>query len=166
MRPGKARAASLHQGRIAHRGGADDGAVDAFFEPAGDRRHVADAAAELHRQRHAFEDPLDRRHIDRPAGKGAVEVDHMEIFESLRLEALRLRGGIAVEHRRARHVALLQAHADAVLEVDGGKQDQWCGSSNRSFGARRRHHGFQSRKLAIKASPSFWLFSGWNWVPA
>ena len=26
-------------------------------------------------------------------------------------------------------------------------------------------HGFHFRKLAISASPSFWLFSGWNCVP-
>ena len=63
--------------------------------------------------------------IDRAAREGAVEIDHMQIFEALRLERLRLRGRVAVEHGGARHVALLQAHADAVLEVDGGKQDQW-----------------------------------------
>ncbi len=27
-------------------------------------------------------------------------------------------------------------------------------------------HGVQARKLAISLRPSFWLFSGWNWVPA
>src|SRR5690606_22025000 len=27
-------------------------------------------------------------------------------------------------------------------------------------------HGFQRKKLAIRARPSAWLFSGWNWVPA
>jgi hypothetical protein len=36
---------------------------------------------------------------------------------------MRLRRRIAAEHGGARHVALLQAHAQAVLEVDGGKQD-------------------------------------------
>ena len=36
---------------------------------------------------------------------------------------MRLRRRIAVEDGGARHVALLQAHAEAVLEVDGGKQD-------------------------------------------
>jgi hypothetical protein len=39
---------------------------------------------------------------------------------------------------------LLQAHGFAVFQIDGGK----------------KNHGFHVRKLAIKASPSFWLFSG------
>jgi len=73
--------------------------------------------------------------------------------------ALRLRRRIAVEHGGARHVALLQANREAVLQIDGGKQDH----------ARLTllvTHGFHLRKLAISASPSFWLFSGWNCVPA
>ena len=73
----------------------------------------------------------------------------MQIFESLRREGARLRRGIVIEHGRARHVALLEAHALAVLQVDGGKQD----------------HGLHFRKLAISASPKRWLFSGWNCVP-
>ena len=63
--------------------------------------------------------------------------------------AARLRGRVGVEHRRLRHVAAHQAHAFAVLEVDGGKED----------------HGRHLRKLAISARPSVWLFSGWNCVP-
>ncbi len=51
---------------------------------------------------------------------------------------------IAAEGGRLAHVALDEAHAFAVLEVDGGKQD----------------HGAHSRKLAISLRPSFWLFSG------
>jgi len=47
----------------------------------------------------------------------------MQIFKALPLERLRLRRRIAVEHGRARHIALLQAHGKAVLEIDGGKQD-------------------------------------------
>jgi hypothetical protein len=39
---------------------------------------------------------------------------------------------------------LLQPHGLAVLEVDGGE----------------KNHGFHFKKLAISASPSFWLFSG------
>ena len=73
----------------------------------------------------------------------------MQIFKALRLEGARLRRRIAVEDGRARHVALLEPHAGAVLEIDGGKQD----------------HGVHFRKLPISCSPSRWLFSGWNWVP-
>ena len=57
------------------------------------------------------ENALDRGGIDRLAGKGAVEIDDMQIFEALRLEGARLRRRIAVKHGRARHVALLQPHA-------------------------------------------------------
>ena len=56
----------------------------------------------------------------------------------------RLRRGIEIEHGGARHVALLEAHALAVLQVDGGKQN----------------HGFHFKKFEIRASPKRWLFSG------
>ena len=55
-----------------------------------------------------------------------------------------LRRRIEVEHGRARHVALLEAHALAVLQVDGGK----------------KNHGFHFKKFEIRASPKRWLFSG------
>ena len=97
-----------------------------------------------------FENALHGGHVHRLAGEGAVEIDDMQMAEALRLERVRLLGGIAVEHGRARHVALLQAHREAVLEVDGGEED----------------HGFHFKKFAISARPSFWLFSGWNCVPA
>ena len=118
--------------------------ADALAEPGVDGGAVADAAAELHRDFHRGENALDRRGIHRLAGKGAVEIDDVQIFEALLLEGARLRRRIAVEHRRARHVALLQAHRFAVFQIDGRKQN----------------HGFHFRKFAISASPSFWLFSG------
>ena len=74
----------------------------------------------------------------------------MQPFEALRFKAQRLCGGVVVEYGGLIHVAQLQAHALAVLQVDGGKQD----------------HGRHLRKLARRVSPSAWLFSGWNWVPA
>ena len=97
----------------------------------------------------ALQDAPRPRRVHRLAGEGAVEIDDVQIFEALRCEGSRLRGGIAVEHGRARHVALLQAHALAVLEIDGGEQD----------------HGFHFKKFAISARPRRWLFSGWNCVP-
>src|SRR5262249_8344565 len=102
---------------------ADDDPGDALVEPGLDGADVANAAAELHGNRSRFDDALDRGNIDRLAGKGTVEIDHVEIFEAQRLEGLRLRRRIAVKHRRARHVGLLEPHACAVLEVDGGKED-------------------------------------------
>ena len=139
----------LHQRRIAHRRGADDDAVDAFAEPGLDRRHVADAAAELHAQPDGFQNAVDRVAVHRLAGKGAVEIDHVQVLEALHFEFARLRRRIAMENGRARHVALLQPHGEAFLEVDGGEQD----------------HGFHRKKFAISFKPSFWLFSGWNCVP-
>ena len=78
------------------------------------------------------------------AGERPVEIDDMQIVEPLRDERSRLSGRIGVEHRRARHVALDEANALAVFEIDGGKQD----------------HGRHLRKLAISLRPSVWLFSG------
>ena len=86
-------------------------------------RHVADAAAELHAQPDRLQDPLDRRNIHRLARERAVEIDDVQMVEALGLERVRLRRRVAVEHGRARHVALLEAHGEAVLEIDGGKQD-------------------------------------------
>ncbi len=82
--------------------------------------------------------------IHRLAGEGAIEIDHMQIFETLRGKACRLRRGIEVEHGCARHVALLEAHALAVFQIDGGK----------------KNHGFHFKKFEISASPKCWLFSG------
>src|SRR5262249_60234963 len=77
--------------RIAHRRGADDDTGDALVEPGLDRADVANPAAELQGNRSRFDDALDRGNIDRLAGKGAVEIDHVEILEAQRLEGLRLR---------------------------------------------------------------------------
>jgi hypothetical protein len=68
----------------------------------------------------------------------------VQILEPLPGEGARLRRGIEVEYGRARHVALFEAHALAVFQVDGGKEN----------------HGFHFRKFEIKASPKRWLFSG------
>lgn len=104
----------------------------------------ADAAAELDRVLRRLEDCLDGRTVDALAGKGAVEIDDMQPFEALVLEGFRLGGGIVVVDGRLVHITKLEAHALAVLEVDGRKED----------------HGFHLRKLAMRARPSAWLFSG------
>ena len=82
--------------------------------------------------------------VHRLAGKGAVKIDHMQIFETLRGKGARLRRRIQVEHGCARHVALFKTHALAVFQIDGGEED----------------HGFHFRKFEIRASPKRWLFSG------
>ena len=141
---GKSLGGRLDQSRVAHGGRADDDARDALAEPAFDGRVIANAAAELNRNPHRRQDALDRCRIHRLAREGAVEIDDMQIFEALCREGPRLLGRIAMKNGRARHVALLKAHRFAVFQIDGGK----------------KNHGFHVRKLAISASPSFWLFSG------
>ena len=61
-------------------------AGDAFVEPAADRFHVANAAAELDRHFHRAENFLDRQRIHRLAGESAVEVDDMQMVEALVVE--------------------------------------------------------------------------------
>ena len=68
----------------------------------------------------------------------------MQIFKSLIGEGARLRRRIEVEHGGARHVALFEAHALAVFQVNGRKED----------------HGFHFKKFEIRANPKRWLFSG------
>ena len=64
--------------------------------------------------------------------------------EAVQFEGARLRRRIAMKNGRTRHVALLQPHGEAFLQIDGGKQD----------------HGVHFKKLAISAKPRRWLFSG------
>ena len=115
-----------------------------FWQPGLDRLKIANAAAELHRHRDRAKHRFDRLRIHRLAGKGAVEIDHMQIFKPLRGKGACLSRRIEVEHGRARHVALFKAHALAVLQIDGGEEN----------------HGFHFRKFEIRASPKRWLFSG------
>ncbi len=147
--PGQVFGRLFDQRRIAHRDRAEDHPGEALFQPGLDMAQRADAAAELHGEIHALEDRLHRRAIDALAGKGAVEVDDVQVVEALAFEAPGLGRRVIVEDGRLLHVAELQTHALPVLEVDGGEED----------------HGVQSRKLAMSFNPSAWLFSGWNWVP-
>ena len=120
---GKEAAGLPHQLGIAHGDGSEDDARQALLQPGLDLRQRADAAAELHGVLRGLQDGFDRRAVAAFAGEGAVEVDHMQPGKALALEGPRLRGRVGVVDGRLRHVAELQAHALAVLEVDGGKQD-------------------------------------------
>src|SRR5215217_5954859 len=83
----------------------------------------ANAAAELDGEFYGLKDLLDCSAVDALAGKGAVEIDDVEIVKTLVLERFCLRRGIVVEDGRLVHVAELEAHALAVLEVDSGDED-------------------------------------------
>src|SRR6185312_10630985 len=91
---------ALDQLGIAHRCGTDDHPRDALVEPGFHGPEIADAATELHRHADDLQHRLDSLRIDRLARKGAVEIDHMQVFKALRREAPGLRRGIEVEHGR------------------------------------------------------------------
>ena len=100
-------------------GAAEDDAGDACLEPALDGRHVAHAAAELHRDRDGGEDGGDGIAVLRGACEGAVQVNHVKEAATGTLPCRRLfRGGKGVDGGIG-HFAALQADAGAVLEVDG-----------------------------------------------
>ena len=61
------------------------------------------------------------------------QIDEVKIFKTCILPLLRLRSGIGVEHGDAGHVALLQAHAFAILQVDGGIEIERAHSSTRGL---------------------------------
>src|SRR5579883_1423831 len=129
-------------------------------------RHVANSASKLDRQWHAFEDALDRAGIDRTAGERAVQIDHVQILEPLSRKAHSLGGRVTIEHGCTPHVALLQAHADAVLQIDSGKQDQRSCPSSPLPALRRMRRRAGRGRLARHITAS----SGGNWrsrqVPA
>ena len=74
------RAMSLTNCGILERGGAHHDARDAEIEPALDRLARADAAAELDVAGKRFDDRFHRLAVLGLAGKGAVEIDHMQVL--------------------------------------------------------------------------------------
>ena len=145
MWPGNAEHASCRKPGILDRGRADDDVADAVVEVALDRVEVADAAAELHRDflaDHAH-DLADGALVARLAGDGAVEVHEVQALRALLEPVLRHRRRVLGEHGDRLHVALLQAHAMAVLDVDRGNDLHGgsygaAGSEATVYGACRR----------------------------
>ena len=82
---------------IAQRLGAHDDPLHARFQPGGDRRLVADPAAELAGHADAADDLPDRLDVDGPARLGAVQVDQVDPRRPFRLPA---RGHRRRDHRR------------------------------------------------------------------
>ena len=129
MWPRKARAGVVQEARVLHRGGADDDVADAVVEVALDRVEVADAAAQLHRDLVA--DRADDRRGSRARSSACRRTRRSGrpgagAARPARASAAPSRPG----PRRRRwpvHVALLQAHAVAVLEVDRGNDQHGSG---------------------------------------
>ena len=115
----------LQEARVLDCRGADDHvaqpAVDVFL----DGVQVADAAAELHRNLVAdgLEDRLDRRVVLGLAGKRAVQIHQVQATRALLHPLERHRGRVFAEDGGLFHVALLEANAVAVFEINRGNQD-------------------------------------------
>src|SRR5690606_380687 len=75
----------LQEPRGLHRGSADDDVADAGVDVGLDGVEIADAAAQLYRQIAADrpDDGLDRRLVLGPAGRCAVEIDHVQAARAL-----------------------------------------------------------------------------------
>ena len=121
--PGMCPCGFAHQRGIADRDGTENHARNAGCEPILDRLAIANAAAELKRNFDRRKNCANGRCIHRMSRERAIEIDEMQIFESRGLERARLCGGIVVEDRRLRHIALAQTHAASVFQIDRGKND-------------------------------------------
>ena len=149
-------AGGLHQARLLDRDGAQDHALRR-------RRSIHCAMLSMVRMPPpswagtltAFRMLCDRGAVDRMALDRAVEVDQVQPFAAGIGEGLGLGRRAVVEHRGACHVAAQQAHALAVLEVDGGEQKH--GGADLARRAARRHS--PRRGAAESYPPRSWPYS-------
>ena len=96
--------------------GADNRILHSGFQIARNRLEIADAAADLNRQRRQrLRDGLDDAGVDGLACKSAVEIDNMEPPGALFEPSLRHGNGVVREYGAVCHVTLPQAHALAVF---------------------------------------------------
>jgi hypothetical protein len=109
---------------------------------------------------HLAQDGLDGAFVHRLAGKGAVQVDQVQAPRAGIEPAPGHGGRVFAEGGRCVHVALLKAHALAVLQVDGGNQQHGSVVERGGDGVRAS----PGRKLRYSSRPCSALFSGWNWV--
>ncbi len=85
-----------------------------------------------------LDNPLDRRGIDRMAGKTAVQIDNMQMLRPRLREQGRLRRRIVAIDGRAVHIPLGQAHDLPVFQIDGGKNDKAQGRHSRKRDRKER----------------------------
>ena len=135
---------------IAHRRGADDDAARCRARAMRPPFAVADAAAELHRERRRRQDRFDRR-ARSSAGRRTRRRDRRRAARrSPGREGRAWSAGSSLKTVACAMSPLHEADATPVLEVDRRKQD----------------HGRQRRKLARSASPSRLALLGMELVPA
>src|SRR5581483_5938472 len=159
---GPARARTLRDRRIERGSGAEDRALRAGIEHARERVEIAQAAADLHRNRERGTDAGDQRPLRPRASRRAVEVDDMEPRRALARPALGHRDRIVAVRGLRREVALHEAHAAAAPEVD--RRDRFEAAFAHAGTATWSGRSAARTKLARIFKPTSWLFSGWNWV--
>ena len=98
-----------------------DAAVDVFFNGV----QVADTATELHRDvvAHRFQDAADGAEVLRLASERAVQVDQVQTPRPFVHPLQGHFGGVFAENGGLVHIALDQANAVAVFEVNGGDEE-------------------------------------------
>ena len=131
--------------------------IDADVEVGLDHVEIADAAANLDRQvGERRGDAADAIGVHRKTGHRAVEIHQVQPLRAGFDPAPRHGQRIIGEDRLVIHIALTQAYAPSVLEIDRGYQQHGC--------PRTQTEPSQRVKLASRSNPARWLFSGWNWV--
>src|SRR5207302_4183725 len=102
---------------------------------------------------HGADDLADQGGLGGSAAESAVEIHHVQARSPLRLPPAGHGHGIVGEDRLGFCATLMQAHAPAAAEVDGGNDQHQLRSSRT-----------KAAKFSSSFSPQRWLFSGWNCV--
>src|SRR6185369_3232454 len=116
----ESRAGIPEEARILDRGGTDDDVAQASVDVLLDRVQVANAAAQLHRDviAHRPENRFDRGIVLRLAGEGPVQVDQVQPSRAFGQPAAGHGRRVLPKGGGLVHVALLEAHAVAVFQVN------------------------------------------------
>jgi hypothetical protein len=119
---GKGIAGLVQEAGVLDRRGAEDNEADAVVEITLDGRQVADAATQLHRNlgAHLLDDGANGFLVHRLAGKGAVEVHQVQAAPALFDPVPGHFGRVFGKDRGRIHLALFQAHAMAVFQINCG----------------------------------------------
>ena len=110
----------IHQLGLLQRHGAEDDAIEAAGQQLLGSRCRAHAAPQLHGDVEGGGDRLHHSVVHRLTGAGAIEIDQMQPLCPLALPVQRLGHRIVAEARHLVVIALVEPHAVAVEQVDGG----------------------------------------------
>ena len=118
------RAGVLQKARILHRRRADDHVRQTVVQIAFDGVQVANAAAQLdgNLAAHFLDDRADRVFVFRLAGERAIQVDEVQTPGAAVDPMPGHRRRFFGKYRRLVHIALFEAYAVTVFQVDGGNQ--------------------------------------------